>query len=546
MKRCVAALLALMLLVSALALSAADGMIAVDYHGLKDKLYRQIQLGSGFRGVVRLTFEGGAEWAEPFMPLSGALIRFQTVTDRQGHTEFESMISKNGTNTAFTRLWSDGTWLYLRSDLLIDTLLRYPWKGDILSSLTAGAESNPNYLTAVFNALIHADNWNTVTAPLNNELENWVMRYAEAPVQVTENGRTLLRIHYQIPASDMKAEMKNLLRIALNDEDIYRQVKLYLTEDQLLLGFSGENLAYEDRVIDTLPITGGVEIERMLTTRGETVSLTVTMPLTGGLYGWTELELREENGETSLRLRGGEHPVFFTVSKRSDDRDSMSWGGKLELSNSDGELVKASWEADRSFSQIVDANYSESEVVIWNLRITPDADSEAAFDPITAHLRFYLYSAYGNTSTTTVEIDGSLEIAGEQITLTAKLNDTAPWTATDMDTTGWIDATALSDERRQGIRNDLLTNALLTLAMLDGAQPTPGPTEGPAEEIPVLEEVTATPTPEPALTPTPKLTETPAPTATPKPTETPVPTATPTPQPQDETIEFVDLDEEDG
>ncbi len=529
MKRFVALLMVLMLaagIVMAEGTQDFTNMVPQNYKDLRDKLYRQLML-SGLRGQAMFTLEGDAEWAAPFRPISGALIDFQTITnDNNGHSELEAKIVKNGQNTAHTRLWCDGENLYLRSSLLIDTVLRYSWKGDFFSSLTAQGTENPNYLSALVNALIHADDWDEITAPLRSELENWLMRYAETPEQITEDGRSLLCIRYRISVNDVKQEMKNLLRIALNNEDLYRQIRLYLTENQLLLGFSAENMAYEDRVIDTLPIADGITVERRVSTMGENVHTEMNLPLAAGVFGWTELSLIEHEGETTVRLGGGENPLAFTFAQTVDTRGSSAWRGTAELTAADGKKLRAAWTADRSFSKVDDENYISREVTILNFKAEPTADSEVAFAPVSLYASLHIYSDYDQRHSTTVEIEVNADVDGEHVNFLAKLMGTKQYDVRDMDVTGAVDALTLTPERRAEIRSDLVLNTMLTLAALDGngePETTPEPTEEPTPEPTVTPEPTATPEPEPAETPTPEPT---------------LPTL-------EEITEVIDLDEED-
>lgn len=528
MKRIIALFMVLALLIGS---AAAESTLPQNYKDLQDKLYRQMLI-SGMSGLARITLEGDAEWAAPFQPLSDALIRFQTVTDWSNHTDFEAYITKNGTSTAHTRLWGDGTNLYLRSDLLIDTVLQYPWKGDIYSSLTAQGSGNPDYLSALINALIHADDWDEITAPLRSEIENWLMRYAETPEQVTENDRSLLCIRYRISVNDVKAEMKNLLRIALKDEDIYRQVSLYLTEEQKMLGFSEINLAYEDRVIDTLPITDGITIERRVSTMGENVSTEISLPLAAGNFGWTTLTILDKDSTMDLTLDGGKQPVAVSITQTSDSRGSSAWKGTADLTMADGKHLRADWTADRTLSNQRDENFITHEITILNFKAEPKEDSEVAFTPVNLSCSLHLYSYYDQQSDTTIEIQIIADIEGEHITLTAKMHTIDKYNVRDMDVTGAVDALTLTPEKRAEIRSDMLVNALLTLAALDDK-----------------DETADTPEPEDEPTPTPEPEPTPTPTPEPMPTPTPEPVETPTPEPTlptlDEITEFVDLDEED-
>ena len=526
---------ALLLVLACLAgLAAAEELLPHDYTNLTDKLYRQLLLGSGLRGIARFNFEGGAEWAEPFVPLSGALIQFRTCTDEAGHTELLSFISKNDTDTCNLRLWGDGESLYLSTPLLEGGPVRYPWRGDFYSSLTAQGEENPNYLSAIVNALIHADDWTTVTAPLRREVESWLMSFTGAPETITDNGRSIVCVRYRISAQAVKNELKTLLRIALNDEDLRRQIQLYLSEDQRALGFSVENLAYEDRVIDTLPLEGEIGIERRITTMGEVVSTVISFPLVPGAQGWTSLEVVESGGELQLELAGGDRPLALSFTRTDRGRGNTVWQGTVDAVTEDGRHLCAAWSADRSFTESVDEDYVTHEVTVFNLRAEPAAGNEVDFEPIALHASLFLYSGYAQTSGVTIEIDASADILGEHVTLTAKLLSVRQYDVNDMDVTGAVDAVGMPEAERSAIPATIIANCLATLAALDappadGTESAPGEDEAPdeAESLPGEDEAPDGPEETPGETPEPDDTEEPS---------LPV---------LEEIIEDIDLDEEE-
>ena len=545
-RRTAALLLALVLLAGiALAEETTSNYNGLaEYTGLVDKLYRQLQ-GSGLRGVLRFTLEGDAEWARPYRPLSGGLIQFRTFSDREGHTEFESYINKNGTNTANLRLWGDGENLYLNTLLLETSMIRFPWKGDFYSSLTAQGEEDPNYISAVVKALIHAADWEAVTAPLRTELEGWLMSFAGTPEQFTENGRSLISIRYTISASAVKSELKRMLRIALANEDIARQVRLYLTDEQAELGFSVDGLLYEDWAIDTLPIEDGVGIERHVTTMGEVLSTVFSFPLGPNPYGWTALEMTEADGEIRMEFRSEERPLAFSFSKSERGRGVTAWQGGIELTTEEGRHLRAAWSADRTVTTRQDDSFVSHEVTVLNFRAEPGSGSEVDFSPITGSLSVYLYSNNNdNRATVTVEIEGNADILGEHVNLTAKLVTVPPYEIREMDVSGAVDVFKIKPEERAAIPGSLVANCLAVLAYLDGGaepeatpEPTPEPKSG-EEEVEVTEIILdqdEEETPPIKGEPPADTKATPAPETTPEP-DIPV---------LEEIIEDIDLDEEE-
>ncbi len=484
-KRIAALTLALILLAGmALAEGTAQYVITLHYDNLMDKLMRQLQ-ESSVRCVFKLTVEGDSDLAQQLKPLSGAMItvRMQNEYLEKGLTRSEMILyaEKDGVRTANTRLWSDGVNLYATSDMLIDTILRYPWKGDILSSVASVDQSNPNYLTAVAKALIHGLDWEQDAAPLRSHVESWVGKYAGEPQRVSENGVSLLRFAYEIPEGDIKAEIKALLRVALTDKGLYNLVKFYLTDAQKQTAFSEVNLAYEDWMIDSFPMGGPIRIVRDVSTMGELRRLQVVYPLGED----TALTWEQADGTDSFTLRKGEAEYGFTIRQTKTQKDNQAWEGSFTLPQ-DGQQIRGTYVLTRKHSDSTDSELVKHEYTIWAMDLTPAKDSPVRFTPINAAFNTHFYSNYDQQSKTTLDCELNLTQGTTRLKLQGKLSTRDRWDVEDMDGTGAIDMTAVSPEERREIYGDFLTNAMVTLSFLgkQTAEATvpAGSEEAPAEE----------------------------------------------------------------
>ncbi len=542
MRRALALLLTLALLVG-----AAGAESLKNYDGLRDKMFRQIK-DSGLRGIVQLTLEGDAEWAKPLKPFSGAVLEFRSLKTAE-NAELRAYFNKDGRDgIASTHLWADQENLYMVSEVLLDTVLRFPWKGDFIASLTGAEDRNPSLLSAVANALLHGYQWDGITEPLRTEIENFLMAQAKTPEQITENGETLLRITYAIPGEAVREELKALVRIAIADDNLYKQLHdFYLTRAQREVALSENQLDYIDRVLDTLELGGEIAVERVATTMGELRSVAISLPLPENPWGYTSLLSRQEGEQQTYTLEGKE-PV--SVSYR---RDGDAVTGKLEWDErGEGSAkMRADFSLVNTRSEITDSDQVTHEINTWTLEAVPAEDTEKPFEDVNLSGYFHFYSRPGQTSRTTLELDASGRAFGEQIALTGKFVGVSLWEILPIeDVSEAQDVTRMTEAKRAELLSDFAANLML---ILSPAEPvvTPAPEAEPAEEPaePEAEEAAETEETAPETMPSAEAeaAETPA--------QTEVPTAEPQVTPATETAapaaeqpevveEDIDLDEE--
>lgn len=476
MRRMLALLLALVLLAAS---AAADSPEDSRYEDLRDKMYRQL-VSSGLRGKLQLTVSGDSETAVLLSPLSGAILDIYTQSKGLNNVEmpyFSCYFSKNGVQgVAGTTLWWDGTDLYLKSDMLLDTVLRYPWLGDFYSSLVGRPGSNPSFLSAIAGALLHGRDWDPLSQPLQLETERFLSAYASAPETATAEGETRLTMRYVLPAQAVKEEMKELLRIALADEQLSKRIRaFYLTELQEGTAFSSLQEIYENQVIDTIPLEGDLVIVRTINTRGDLKRAEISLPLADNAGGWTELYCLSEDGTDAYTLQG-QHPVALTVEETAE-----GLRGTFDRTGDDGQRLLADWSFTTRTVNRVDENQVEHEIITWSFRADP-ADEQYPFASVDLGGSFHFYTKRGDRrGDTTLEIDASGRLMGADLKLIGKMQTIAPRNdIPPIDVTGAQDGFALPAERVAELSRDFWVNMLL---ILQGTGETPAAPAGvPAPE----------------------------------------------------------------
>ncbi len=479
MKRALALLLALLLLFSA---AGAEELNSGVWEDLQDKMYRQLVGGSGLRGTFQLTVEGESGFAELLRPLSGAELQlyaqwmmdyYEQLPDNKPYVR-AYFTKGEAKQLATTTLWGDGEALYLSSDMLADTVLRFPWLGDVYSTLTGAENGNPSLLPAVVSMMLHGRDWEQLDSPLRLEVETFLTAFSGLPTRSAMDGETVLTIRYVIPAQAVKTEMKSLLRVALEDQRLSNRIRnFYLTGLQEGTAFSGLQLVYEDQVIDSIPLEGDVVVTLTTNTWGELRRASATLPLTDNPWGWTELDLLSEDGTDTYSFAGAQ-PLVITVREINGGVT-----GTADLTREDGSPLRLSWGWNAATTRTTEDNV-EHEIVTWAFRILPEDLQTPLLEGIDLSGYFHLYSKVDKQGGTSLETEVTGRLLGADIRLVGKLYTRERQEIRTPDTAGAQDALALSEERRTELTNDYWINLLLTL----GAVKLPKAQEEEAEAEP--------------------------------------------------------------
>ena len=128
MKKVMALLLAGLLMLT----SCAQAVGTADLT-LREKALNQL-FKSGLRGAMKLIVSGDGEWAQTLAPVSGLMLQFRAISGGD-EGEFEIYAENNGAQAAFTHLYHDKDSLLVKTDMLLDTVLRMPYAGDWYSGL---------------------------------------------------------------------------------------------------------------------------------------------------------------------------------------------------------------------------------------------------------------------------------------------------------------------------------------------------------------------------------------------------------------------------
>lgn len=513
------------------------------------QLFRQqfIVGGNGLRGTVSITASGVAEWVDLLMPFASSPLQVRVIGMAQGGMSYAVTDDEDwqmklwakdaaGEQQGLTYIYGDPQGLYIRSELLPDVLLTLPVKGvnlpyqlfdgevllllmafDLLDLNAADNGGNTTAYSAVAEvSSIEPEIWENDWAPVLNKydtlMDMWLSAYASPTVVSGGTGSMTLRTTYEIPAEDMKAQTKYIIGLMLVDGDLQALLAPFLTDEQHSLYLNPAMLWFYEHCIDLAPLNGSILLEREMTAKGETASMTISLPLpplpqeltaslsrtvadifglpaTDVFDGVDRISIRQADGVVSVSLSSPMRTITFVVSSSTQEDDAVSCEGFFRITPAVGvdeaPLSAAfNWQSSSRIWQ--DEDYNTHEDFTWALTLAPDLSMASPDDPfhstyvdfapvsLSANVGYTRKEKAGSPVQLSVEITGVLP--GGEFGVTASLKVAERWAHEDLPTTGGENLITMSPERREALRTTFINNAITTMTTLN-----PAPTMVPAQ-----------------------------------------------------------------
>lgn len=533
------------------------------------KKFRQqvVTGGNGIRGTVNLSASGVAEWVEVLSPFAGATLQLRAIGEKQGDKNMSKLITDDDDwqvklyakdaqdeMRAVTYLYGGPEGLWLQSELMPEVLLTIPVKnvqllyqlidGETMNLLTAfdplrltssqGASGNEQAYSAIA-GLMQIDEsewteqWEPVLAKYYTALDMWLSLYASEPVISGGAGSLTMSTSYTIPAEDLKAQAKYIIGMMVYDSELQNLLLPYVTMEQRMLYLNQSLVYFYEYCIDALPLSGNILLKREMTAKGETIGMSVSLPLTSlpeeltapagamlaeilslpytdMLSNLERITFNQSGGDVSITVASPQRSISFILDETASNAETVHWEGFVRITpavGSDEPPVSAAFTYKTSHKLWEDEEWVKHEDFTYLVSVEPDFSLSEADDPFrSSYVDFppvsidasFEYSLETDKSNRPVNLDVSIHavLPDAEVGVQAALRTTNPWEHEVLPTNGGENLTKLSEARREELLELLTTNAVSIMTTLHAA---------PAEEAEEAGEV-ATPTEMPAEEPT--------------------------------------------
>lgn len=547
-------LLAIIVALTMLCASALAEQTAALTYTVAEKLIKQLQAGSGFEGTLTVestAVEGReADALTTIQPLTFNVTYLYVRADSATQTDAESrwaislLDGENALGNAEVSLQSGVT--SLRSSLLGDSWVVFDGAqeavaadgaiGQATASLAAQSIA-PGLISFAAEVLAHTHDvdftkWDSTLDTYTTKIDLWIEAYREgAKLGKAEDGTTTMEVNYTIPASAFKAQLKQLVMDMLADQELLSRLSALLGTEAAQQYLNPELQSYYFYAIDELPVNEEMTISRTVSLKGDTLALSLALPLYDSQGGAINLQYNRHQGEgdlpdeNTIELSSDRALIQLNYQTYSTLTGTTVYQGTLLRESRGAETfeVGAQDSADDSAAistvktlsiaftlssqsaTTTDAQGKDTLSMNYELNLSPDytpgaedqdaqAPTEAqkaqyvVFDPLDLDLSIAFTSGQAKNASTS--LDATLTVLGDQMPETIRLSFTgktrSKWTpeAVNRDTAinlSEMDAQALQTMLTQaGVKGGLM---LLPFIGLPVSQPA---TETPATQVPTV------------------------------------------------------------
>ena len=428
-----------------------------------------------------------------------------------------------------TYLYGNPKGVYLQSELLPGTVLSVPveqthllyeffrgeWADlffafDPMEMKADGANGNAASYEAIARVLgIPADEWAADWLPVLEKyflyLDLWLAGYGEPAFETGEGvGSLRMTATYTIPAEDLKKEAKYIIGLMLYDNDLQSLLLPYVTMEQRVTYLNPSMVYFYEACIDALALEGDVILSREMSGMGEVVNTTVSLPvpvlpekltapvneLAAKLFGLENVTWFSDVNRVVMTQSGVEKNITFSGEKRAITlsateieavEDADAWKGTLKVlpnAGVDENALSASFACSVGHKIWQDEKYLDHDTSKFAFEIAPalenlDEDdpfrsSYIEFQPISLSLSVdYRNNPNQANSAVQVNVDVDAELPDAQVQAAVVLRITNPMEMKALPTTGTEDYTQLTAERKDALLQELIANAVQTMATLN-------------------------------------------------------------------------------
>lgn len=543
-------LLAIIVALTMLCASALAEQTAELNYTVSEKLFKQLQAGSGFEGTltVESTAVQGreAEALTTIQPLTFDVTYLYVRADSATQTDAESrwaitlMDGEKTLGNAEVSLQSGVT--SLRSSLLGDAWVLFGGAEESVSAVgaigqvTDGLASQsiaPGLFSFASGVLAHAHDvdftkWDSVLETYTTKIDLWIEGYREgAKLGKAEDGTTTMEVNYTIPASALKAQLKQMVMDMLADQDLLSRLTLLIGTEAAQQYLNPELQSYYFYCIDELPVNEEMTISRTVSLKGDTLALSMALPLYDSQGGAIDLRYERHQGEGDLpdentielssdrELIQINYQTYSTLTgttvyqgtllREPQGTETFEVGTENSAAVSTAKTLSVAFTLSSQNATTTDAQGKDTLSMNYELNLSPDytpgvenPDTEepteaqkaqyVVFDPLDLLLGVAFSSGQAKNASTS--LDATLTVSGDQMPETIRLSFSgktrSKWTpeAVNKDTAiklSELDAQALQTMLTQaGVKGGLL---LLPYIGLPVSQPA---TETPATQTPTV------------------------------------------------------------
>ncbi len=449
------------MLIACLAISS---LAATDYT-LPAKMSKQLSIGSGLKGQFIIRADGNSPFVLAMEPFLNTELQLRGLTSEGESHYYVYQDTGDETQKGLTEIYFKDNQVFLRSDMLGETVLCLPELGALVNTLSKSSGENPAFASILLNIFQQGEDgrvsvWEPMTEKLTKKLELWISRFEVSSSRSAEEG-AVVEINYTIPMGELKKEILVLLREIRQDPEIKAALEAVMTEEQRNIYLNDGLDYFYTEAMNSLQDDFDVVITRTISTMGKEISSSIELPLDGSRFGgYTSLKIESMDKTTAVILKNNES-VLHVVTEDGllpAETDYLTWwimnypNREAESVSTKKSAVRVRFSRTSETSTDVDGRDHQNdrytvrgEFDTSRLPAEENADSYPASAPFVLDIQLHYSSKNSQSSPTTLAVTASLEMDQAKLSLDGTFKSASPWIFSPFDITGARNLMELSD-----------------------------------------------------------------------------------------------------
>ena len=447
MRKIISILAAIVMLAAAISTAAGEG------YTLREKMGRQLQVGSGLMGTF--VVHGNLD-AEPCAILSAVQNAEYGIFGIQSEGNAHYGVFQHANDGKVLRLADyrlENGEKYLSSDLFNSAeRYQFPHEEHILSLLFKTEGENPSILSEFLGMFREYENNNEIKSSveaLEKQAEMWIAGFApETTIHRSEDNEPQMTQVFTVSVEDLFKAVTEMVRFASQNETIMNSLRSILSEEQIALYFNPNLDYYYLDAMKSIDLTGDIVFSRTVSTMGKLLNSSLRLPLSEKLTGYASVNMQSEGQRSSILLEGN-GKLFFVDFPSDMDLNGEEYRNEIYLTRMDSSDKDKNISVKVQFSKEHEAyndsdNTGSHEKNVYKADISRDCsrlpenvsqDDIPEMDPISGSLEFHYSSKLQLNSPTILEVsfaasqgEREFELVGEvRTTSPGKIQTELPW-----------------------------------------------------------------------------------------------------------------------
>jgi hypothetical protein len=344
---------------------------------LVNKMQKQLDAGSGLKGTVTVSGIAG---------LDGLSLDAQYILQKV-QSQLTLSLKNSGGELAKLSLYGQDGALALDAFLTSGKLysIKDGWES-LMNRILVGETGG--WQTSVNSALLSilspenekdAAKLNEAAAPYLTKIDLWMQGFAEpSALEKDPNGVSFMKGVYHIPAAAFKAELKQLMVDLLADKTLLPLLWAKMTQEQANLYLNPALQSFYFTAVDALPLQGEITMLRRVTTTGQLLETSLSLPLNGTAGGMKQMSFTSkavsEGDLLDCTFISEEGSLQFTALKpASSQPDTFAYSGIIRYLPAQ----MPNWQVDATTPQYTGKALSVSYQAAYVTKLSTDADGKS-------------------------------------------------------------------------------------------------------------------------------------------------------------------------